>query len=1048
MNHNKKKLVALLALSGLQAIDLAARTSNIAYQVGADLTTYAGRPMMDPTAGTNAVSADILSATGAKSIFGLSVLDAGSAQMFLAETTSTSLGKKSLVKAKADNDVVRLTSIATDAPTVTFKNNVSLTNDQTGKLATPFLQGKIFDRIALAGTNKVALRNASTKADLYIVNGTDGSTILQINATDGNAGKANIDHFIEADGKLVCGLFQNGSGTTGYRNSAPLDDNLDFPHGRIRVLDISTGSQIGVAKKLYSGSYAQELQIHAGTVTTNNYNLQGLITSGNKEIEEIGAMYWDPTLKRLFIAFSRSASKPLTSQNIAPFLVGRFADGTETGAVANDLLVEPFAPYGATTNANSKIVSFYDDEEFSIPFLNMMHVQAKTTDGTSIDNPYLIAQINYDISSDLVPATTKCGRIFAIPVVSSSSALAADLGKAANMDSITSATPATLGQLHPQDPTFATDSDVRALVGGAKVPVLAYSDIKAIQVVGHTVFVGVIGASAAAQVGIWASTAIIDESGVIKGWTPWTRAYGIYEQVFGLGIDSKTGKAWVVHSDVRGATATSVAGVTIPDFKSALKAPRNVDGTLPVLQNWDPCGLGSIADKIKKDLSGKIFCSRQFKANRVPGLSTKSLLAIGGEGQLSLAVVGTAADASLMDASTATTNRDFEADIAGDTPNYTLYQCFDSSNQDALSALGNIYCVEVARSRAANQGWLFVGGDNGLVVFSNDSNGNGWNSDATVTTALNNLKTVFSTLTAKKINSSTTPISGPVIALQAVSKQTGGSANADDATCAFLLVLTKTGLYRVPMSAANFLNATTAGDISTIQKLALPNFASDERCLSLKMLSHHANSLTGGAACGVMLTTKGVYILNDLEKAQSTAEAGINKVSFADNDFSSRVRNIEILPRSPYNNALLNSSGTTTVANLVITTGTLTYPESEIYVLPLHGTQLVGFTAGNSRQSAYTLDTTVDSLTPLLLASSSNLGSSKVFGTTTLSYAPFCAHSGQYISGSKTNSHIDVIGQLRFASLGELSISSMTVNSGGNGGLILTDRSGKIISQE
>lgn len=1069
MNHNKK-LAALLVLAGLHTIGLQSRTSNIAYQVGADQADYAGRPMMDPTAGTNAVSADILSATAAKSFFGLSTFDLSGNQMFLAETTAAR-DYKALVKAKVDGSVIKLTSIAAEAPTVTFKNNASLTNDQTAKIATPFLRGKIFDRIALATTNKVALRDSTTKSNLYIVDGSTGSTVLQINAADGNStlSTAKIDRFIEADGKLVCGLIQ--SGQPDYRN-IPVTGL--YPHGRIRVLDISTGSQIGVAKKYVTAdSQYKELRLHAGSHTADNYNLQGLTTNSTREVEEIGAMHWDPTLKRLFIAFSRPADAPLASADSAPIIVGRFADGTEAGTPStSDLLVEPFAPAGAASNAGSKVVSFYNDKKHTIPFLNMMHVQATKTDGTSIDQPYLIAQINYDLASDSVPATTKCNRVFAIPVVSSSSATAANLGKAANMDAITSATPATLAQLHPQDPTFATGSDVRALVGGDKIPVLAYTDIKALQVIGHTVLVGVIGATTAAQIGIWASTAIIDETGNIKGWTPWTRAYGIYEQVYGLGVEQKTGKAWVVHADVKGSAATAVAGVSIPDFENPLKAPKNIDGNLPddnattysTAKSWDLCGLGSIADKVKTDFAGKIFNSRHFQATRTPGLSTKSLLAFCGEGKLAIACSATAATESLMYAFAATTNRDFEVDIASTNPDgsaltvaNTLYQFFDASNQDDLAALGNIYCVEVARSRAANQGWLFAGGDKGLVVFSNDTTGLGWNSDAAGTAGLTNLKTVFSTLNAKKIDSTATPISGPVIALHAVSKQTDGSTNADDSTAAFLLVLTKTGLYRVPMSATNFQLANV-GSISTVEKLTLVDFASDELCLSLKMLSHHANSVTGGSACGVLVTTKGLYILNNLEKAKATAEAGINKVTFADDDFSSKIRKVEILPISPYNVTLLSTtglnttsgtvSGTRTVANLVITTGTLTSPESAIYVVPLSGTQLVGFTSGNSRQAAYTLDTTVETLSPLLLASTSNLGSSKAFGTTTFCYPPLCLHSQQTIAGSKKDAHIDVIGQSQFAALGGLSFSSMSVNAGGNGGLLLTDRSGKIISQE
>lgn len=1062
MNHNKK-LAALLVLAGLNTIGLQSRTSNIAYTLGADQANYAGRPMMDPTAGTNAVSADILSASGVESIFGLSIFDPSSSQMFLAETTNAR-DYKALVKAKVDGSVIKLTSLATSAPTVTYQNNVT-PSDQTGKITT--LRGKNFDRITLATTNKVALRDATTKAYIYIANGTDGSTVLQVKATDGNAAAANVDRFYEADGKLVSGLFQTGR--TDYRN-IPLTGY--YPHGRIRVLDISTGTQIGVAKKYVSAdSQYKELRLHAGSHTADNYSLQGLTTNATREVEEIGAMHWDPTLKRLFIAFSRPSDEPLASADSAPIIVGRFADGTEAGTPStSDLLVEPFAPAGAASTGGSKVVSFYNSKKHTIPFLNMMHVKATKTDATEIDLPYLIAQINYDITAD----SNTCGRIFAIPVVSSNSATAANLGKAANVDSITSATPATLGQLAAQDPTFATGSDVRALVGGGRVPVLLYSDIKALQVVGHTVLVGTIGASAAAQIGIWASTAVIDSTGAIMGWTPWTRAYGIYEQVYGLGVEQKTGKAWVVHADVKGAAATTVAGVSIPDFENKLTAPKNVDGLLPednsttysAAKGWDICGLASISDKINADFGGKIFASRHFQANRTPGLSTKSLLAVCGEGKLALACTGAAANAStsIMDAGTATTNRDFEVDIATTRPDgvaitaaNTLYQFFDASNQDELAALGNIYCVEVARSRATNQGWLFAGGDNGLVVFSNDSTGLGWESIASGATGLSNLKTVFSTLNAKKIDSTATPISGPVIALNAVSKQTDGSASADDSASAFLLVLTKTGLYRVPMSATNFQSANV-GNITTVEKLTLPDFASDELCISMKMISHHANSVTGGAACGILVTTKGFYTLNNLEKVKATAEAGINKVTFADADFSSKIRRVEILPISPYNATILSAtglntnsgtvSGTRTIANLIITTGTLTEPESEIYLVPLSGTQLVGYTTANVRQAAYTLDTTVETLTPLLLASKSSLGSSKAFGTASLSYPPLCAFSKQTIAGNKKSAHLDIIGQSEFASLAERSFSSMSVNGGGNGGLLLTDRSGGIISQE
>lgn len=1038
----KKQVLAFLAMASLGTIGLQARVSNIAYQLGSDAVNVVqtggtgigagGQPMTDPTLGTNALDVNILGNTGGTpSMFNLSAFDSANNQMFLAESASTARVDKSLMAARKSGGVIKLTSLAPAAPTFTDYNPVG-----GGTLLTT-LQNVAFDRIA--GTSgKVALRNAADDEFFYIVD-SGSSNVVQSRLADGaGAAVANVDNFVFANGNLVVGLFETG--TTVY------EGNTD---GRIRSVNVSTGVPNGVAKMRNNADTAYiELVMDS---TGGNDTLDQLTGAEAREVDNIGAMHWDSTLSRLFVSFS-SDHTPIGEDDSVPFLVGRFADGTEGGTTAGDVLFEPFAPAGAATPGGSRVPSFANNEAFSIPFIKTMHIKGTKADGTAFDRPYLIAQMNHDTSA---PTGTVNSRIFSIPLVSTH-ATVANIGKANDIADATFATPAAaVANLHPQDPTSA-NSDVRALVGGARLPVDSMANIKAMTCIGHTVLVGAnFGATALqSQIGVWASTAIINEDGAITGWSPWTRVAGMHEQVCGLGSHPSTGDLWAVHGDRQNAAAVSVAGVSMSCFGTGLAAPLTVAGTLPARQEWDTCGLGEIGRQAKTDLAGRIFTSRQFHAIRTPGMSGRSLVAFGGEGRLVVArggfssVTGRAGAATVSEfhRGVAESNRDFKNDI--DTSTNDFYQHFNSTNQPTLSGLGNIYSVGVAGSRTSNQGWLFAGGDSGAVVFSADGTGNGWESVATGVAGLDNLVTDIGNLTSKKIGN----LPGPVIALEGVSTQQDGSTTAAVASTSFMLALTKTGLYRIPLSAATF--DTVANAAAIVPEAVTLGLAGDERCLFLSMLSNHGNDTTLGTSCGVLVTTRAVYVLNDLANA-TVGNVSVSKKPFETTDFSGTVRRAEILPRAPYSTTTqLGGAGVVEVAdsvigNLIITTGTISNPESAVYTIPLIGQQKNGFTAGNSRQGGFILQTGATGvLNPIRLASPSELGSAKAFGTALGGSAPFISFSRQSVAGTLTDAHVDVVGQSQNASLGSLSISSFAPNSGGSGGLMMSSRDGSIISQE
>lgn len=1023
-----QKIFTLLAALSLSTIMLQARISNVTYNLAADATN-AGKPAMDPGAGT----LDVLSTA----MLNLSFLDLATNSLVLAETTSLSAGEKALMLAKTDGSKVTLSTLAPVAPTVTRQ-----LNDLTDSFSVSTnLQAKNFGAITV-GSQKTVLRgpNLGVRDRLFVVDNANGN-FIEAFVKDGNspAGLSNIDDVIVIGNKIVCGVFQNTQIT--YNNNA---------HGRIRVLDLATGAQIGVAKRNDSATpYATPSATYVELVMNSlnaapNTSLHGII--GTKEVERIGSMHWDASLQRLFIGFTRTDGAFLNADKM-PFLVGRFE--------GNDLLVEPLAPLGAGSEATSSVVSFYDDFAYTIPFIKTLHIKAQTAAGVNVDNPYLVSQINYNTGNS---ATCRC--IFAVPLVGNSAATAVNLGKVADITAINSATPAAavsnLSQIDlpttvPLQTVF--NSDVRALVGGAAVPVDLFSDIKCLEVIGHTVLASTTAGSTAlaSQAGVWASTAIIDENGAIVGWTAWNRVAGIHEQVYNTRFNASTGHLWTVHADVKSGNPTNIASISIPSFGDGMRAPKNANGSLPGgVTTYDPHSFGSIGFKVEQDLAGTIFSSSYFQANRTPGLSGKSLVAFGGKGRIVLAKTGTAVASNGSSLSfteflksAPLSNHEFEDDaIDGATP-FTHYQLLDGSatNFEPLAALGNIYAIEVARARGASQGWLFAGGENGLVVFSN-AGGNGWNSSGGLTTQLANLQTEFVTnaITPKKV----TQITGPVVGLAGISNQDGTSNTTDPLN--LLLVLTKTGLSRITLPSNNFVPTVTPDVIDL-------GLAANEYCLSLKILSHHSNSaLAGSSVSGVVVTTQGVYVLNNLQDATvANIEKQKQSIIFGA-DIANSIRRVQILPRAPYaqrslisaNAAAIDNAGV--VANLLVVTGTINDPASAIYMVPLKGTQYSNFTAANGLQSSYALDETA-TLTPVRLAGKFDLGLGTIFTASVLGL-PISVASKQSVHGHSVSAHVDVLGGSQLAALGDASFTTLNANYGGSGSLILADRNGNVTIQE
>lgn len=249
-------------------------------------------------------------------------------------------------------------------------------------------------------------------------------------------------------------------------------------------------------------------------------------------------------------------------------------------------------------------------------------------------------------------------------------------------------------------------NDGAARVGGGPMPAGNVTDIF---VQSDAVFVAVGDADANQLPGLFVSTALFDELGRIKGWTPWQRIAGTTEQTFSGAYDPEQGSYLFLSgnaaNNLKTAQRTAWTGSTGDDVTP--------------LQ-----GLISLLSQEFRAQDAGIHALIDFPSN-TPGLGLVSWMAVTGLRKLVLVETGRTT------AGTFTPNTgDFSTDLVRETtggitaaiPNTCKVVTLTGG---ALDTIGAITSTEIADG-GNDKKFLVIGGVGGLAILTDDAS-DGWN---------------------------------------------------------------------------------------------------------------------------------------------------------------------------------------------------------------------------------------------------------------------------------------------------------------------------------
>ncbi len=498
------------------------------------------------------------------------------------------------------------------------------------------------------------------------------------------------------------------------------------------------------------------------------------IGSNLASIGSIVDMCWHPNVARLYIALQVTGGAAGTDGARA-IVVGRVGEN-------NKLELSPIAPVAVFDGSLDKIVGAQAaDAQVSIHNVRPMF--------SSTALPYLV--VVGDVGA---PASTK-RTVFALPVAAGTDNREIEgtiASKAADPEDLF--TPDTLVPLFTQRviKTAATtvvqmplSTDAATQVGGGA---LLNGDIVGISVHEDTVFVSVDSAATNQTAGIFYSQAFFGETGKIKGWTTWRRAAGTLNSVLGSELDSMTGKQYFLAKNSEG---------DVKIVKRTVWESGSTEGLASVIASAD-----SFFPKDEAGVQGvqDFIVTSAALSTATPGLLDISLLVATGYQKVMLVETSNVVSSAVVPHGGAAFGPETSF------TNGTITQTFPVSASKRISIeggvlddIGPIVAAEVARDGSSgSNGWLFVGGSDGVAVLS-AANGSGWNTTT-------GLATNFTGLTA------------------GMSFKTVGDYQRvrklihDDQ---YLYVLTETQLDRIDLTQGNvglgIVSPTTVASVATMQ---------------------------------------------------------------------------------------------------------------------------------------------------------------------------------------------------------------------------------------
>lgn len=611
----------------------------------------------------------------------------------------------------ADHTLSRAALSAPAVGPVTFTPMVSPSSVNDADQDPSPLKDKAVALLTIAGDKKnpaTVLAGDDHGKDFYLITKDDGSTLLK-----------NLANIRDASNAEITKQIVQIAGTPGeqpFLFAAVSDSKSEMPTVQ------AWGDPNGVNRGIAVLNQVDDTGLNVNSTTkldvTVDARVVGFTDANESEMQTalIGnrvAMYWDEHLQSLYIGLSNVRRDDVAhAGGVTSIVVGKFGDvpSLTFNPITKTLAVILF---DQSDEGSSDILGFYRYTDQQNPFsastfhLRVMH--------TSTGKDYLIMNGGVDTRDNQAEPSVLGTQVYAVPLVGQDDEVnkgfaGYDDGNGtivlvsddSNMPQ--SGRPATTVGQNPQLLSFDTT--------------LSINDM---QIVGDTVYVSVAGARDVAHTtesGIFSSSAIFDQNGIIRAWTPWKREMGRPWATYNFALDVQSSNFWL---------ATTADGTPAnPDPSQVLVTQWGLgDGTyhnnatLETLVNQTFGSLGGVYGLFNFEAGTRGFAEQDANAaliNQSQRHQQFSMMVATGQNSVMLVETGMLTDGIFVPT----------VSYAAGTNVFS----YTSQTSPALQQLGTITSAELSRLPLSddnpNRGWLFVGGTLGLAVFADIFEGDGW----------------------------------------------------------------------------------------------------------------------------------------------------------------------------------------------------------------------------------------------------------------------------------------------------------------------------------
>ena len=710
-----KKLFLLMVVLGLPTgvfgtHEVPIPADDVPVESGAFLTNVLLRSITDPTT--------LLEHGQVNVRFNTSVYDAKNNKLFLG-ADKAALVVPGGVPAPKQSSLVSFSvnqkdgQYKVDIKPLAPKEGVLVNGAKTVPDSNPLYNKKI-EHMAMAGSLLVA----AVAQKIYLVSSHDGKMVSEHTATIQDANGDDIDKAPvalagDARGRVVAAVPANGGGNTwqfaagvnrGFAVLKPAEDGTKLEvinHGVAGRRALKLNLVPGVGPLGLNATEVNPVAFHSGGV--------GAAVITTAALDANVDIHYSEHFDKFFIGL-QAAKKPVAEAaqtgGVVSVLVG-------TLGADNKLTIKPIlhnASAALLPTPEQEIIGFYHVNQNRIASALKVRTMRTTT-----GRDYLIVVGGARATAN--PERLNSW-VYALPLLPKKHANAGQLAKARFLETVPGVADVpgvgdviTVNQAHAPDilagggPLALTTAEIPYVVGydpralGSDDTDIPISDI---MVDGDTVYV----ATDDDDGGMFASTAIFDADGIIVGWTRWQRVGGVHKAVFGFGFDSGSGSFQLLTSD-DGLSAGDRTKIGSTMWGSS-EAVRKGGGT-------EYKDLTSELAKIFPPEKGGIFKIFDF-GPKTPGFTDPFSM---------LVVVGGNTVALIKSNDHVIGNWGVGQNIfvfTGDTAHaIALRAKFPAAPPNAiqdsagLATIGPVTCAEVLRSTVLNQGYLYVGGFNGLA---------------------------------------------------------------------------------------------------------------------------------------------------------------------------------------------------------------------------------------------------------------------------------------------------------------------------------------------